>query len=601
MSIVDARGMAVAALVLCALVLALPSPDAKAQAVATVGTAAADTRDLAPQGEWSPDVQYFTDDLVTSRGSAWRAKRNNIGKVPGSTNPSTVDDWEHFAAGFNPLGAWNAVTTYHLDDLVTHQGSTWRAKRTNLNKVPPNRPNDWEKFAAKGNRGATGPAGPAGPQGPVGPQGPQGPQGVQGPQGPQGAQGPQGPQGIQGPPGPNTVADGSVSAPSINFASSTDTGIFSPGGGNIALAQNGALFLHSAGGANTAVGLSALNSGAGTTFNTAVGFGAMSSAFISGGSNTAVGIVALQKNTTGSLNTAIGRTALSENTTGAQNTAVGTQALEQNTTGGSNTALGSAALLNNNGSENTAVGRRALIANTTGTGNTAVGFAALENNTTATGNTAVGHNALNNNTTGVFNIGLGIDAGIDAPASSRSIFIGNRGRAADTATVRIGNAQTRTFIAGIRGRTTGSNNAVQVLIDSSGQLGTVSSSRRYKEDIRPMGDVGAALMKLRPVTFRYKQPYNDGAKPIQHGLIAEEVAAVLPDLAVFNDDGEPETVKYHLLPSFLLAAYQRQQKVVESQAKQIAAQADEIAELKRQLVILAASVALLDQRQAAAR
>ncbi len=158
--------------------------------------------------------------------------------------------------------------------------------------------------------------------------------------------------------------------------------------------------------------------------------------------------------------------------------------------------------------------------------------------------------------------------------------------------------QTKTFIAGIRGRTTGVNDAVTVLIDSNGQLGTVSSSRRYKEDIQSLGDVSAALMQLRPVTFRYKQPYDDGDKPIQYGLIAEEVAEVLPDLAVFNADGQTETVKYHLLPPFLLAGYQRQQQTIEAQAEQIGVlterdqqQAEKIASLERRLSGIEAALA----------
>jgi hypothetical protein len=78
------------------------------------------------------------------------------------------------------------------------------------------------------------------------------------------------------------------------------------------------------------------------------------------------------------------------------------------------------------------------------------------------------------------------------------------------------------------------------------------------------------LSKLRPVTFRYNQAQDGGRHPLQYGLIAEEVADVFPDLAVFNNDGSAETVKYHLLPSFLLAGYQAQQKVIEAQAGEIA-------------------------------
>ena len=54
-----------------------------------------------------------------------------------------------------------------------------------------------------------------------------------------------------------------------------------------------------------------------------------------------------------------------------------------------------------------------------------------------------------------------------------------------------------------------------------------------------MPDMRSTLMDLRPVTFRYKQPYKDASKPIQYGLIAEEVSAVMPGLAVYNAKGQP--------------------------------------------------------------
>jgi hypothetical protein len=512
------RGIAAAAFLLCCTVLADPA-----------------SAELTPQGEWSPDVQYVQDDLVTSRGSTWRAQRDNIGKVPGQTNPSTAADWEQFAAGFNPLAAWNAATTYHRNDLVTHLGSTWRAKRTSLNRLPQNRPVDWEQFAAKGDKGNTGD------------QGAPGLQGIQGPQGEQGVQGIQGPQGVQGPPGPNTVANGSVGAPSINFASSGSTGIFSPFAGKIALSQAGQLFLHSIGHSNTALGFSALSNIAPFSLNNV--------------SNTAVGHQSLEFNTR-SLNTAVGAQALQNNTTGSANTAVGTQALQPNTTGVSNTG---------------------------------VGYLALKDNTTGNNNIGVGNASLRSNTTGSSNIAIGFTAGSNPTAPSNSIFIGNAGAAADTNTIKIGSGtQTRTVIAGIRGITTGTNDAVAVLIDSKGQLGTVNSSLRYKEDIQPMGDASAALLKLRPVTFRYRQPSEDGSKPIQYGLIAEEVAEVLPDLAVSNDNGQPETVKYHLLPTFLLAAYQRQSEVVRRQGELIAA-------LQQRLEMLEQQVARPGRRHAAAQ
>jgi hypothetical protein len=70
------------------------------------------------RGGWSPSVNYVLDDLVTARGSAWRAKRANINKVPGQTSPATALDWERFARGFNPLGAWVGTKKYQPDDLV---------------------------------------------------------------------------------------------------------------------------------------------------------------------------------------------------------------------------------------------------------------------------------------------------------------------------------------------------------------------------------------------------------------------------------------------------------------------------------------------------
>jgi hypothetical protein len=520
-----------AAFVLCCMVFGPALVPAAAQPVPP----------LTPRGEWSPTTAYVENDLVTSRGSSWRAKRANLNKVPGSTAPSTADDWEQFAAGLNPLGPWDAVTRYHLDDLVIHLGSAWRALRTNRNKVPHNRPDDWEQFAARGTRGPAGADGAQGPQGPQGIQGEAGPPGPQGAAGPQGPQGPQGLRGPQGPAGPTSVDDGSVGKPSINFAKSPTTGIFSPEPGKIALAAAGNLFLHNIGVANTAVG-----------------------------------DVALAANTAGGFNTAVGDEALEANTTGGFNTAVGTNALEANTTGGSNTAVGADALqANTNGNRNTAVGPNALVLNTTGGGNVAVGYL-----------------ALGKNTTGSSNVAIGIDAGRNATAPSNSIFIRNDGAAADTNTIKIGTGGTQTsaFIAGIRGRTTRLNNAIPVLIASDGQLGTVSSSRRYKEAIEPIGDMSGMLTKLRPVTFRYREPFDEGAKPIQYGLIAEEVAEVLPDLAVFNDDGRPETVKYHLLPSFLLAGYQQQQRIIQAQAEQIAA-------LERRLGMLEAQFAGPEQRR----
>lgn len=276
---------------------------------------------------------------------------------------------------------------------------------------------------------------------------------------------------------------------------------------------------------------------------------------------------------TDALNTAVGVSALSANTSGETNTAVGAEALHDNTTGASNTAVGYQALpRNTTATNNSAFGHQALAQNTTGLANTAVGYGAAFENTTGSSNTAIGSRALSSNQTGYRNIAVGFEAGFNT-TGNYNIHIGNAGGATESRTIRIGIAgggfhQTVAFIAGIRGKTTGSANTVPVLIDLNGQLGTASSSRRYKEDIRDIADASGRLMALRPVTFRYTQPYADGSKPLDYGLIAEEVAEVYPDLVVSGADGQVETVQYHKLTPLLLNEVQRQhRRVVELEAQ----------------------------------
>ena len=154
------------------------------------------------------------------------------------------------------------------------------------------------------------------------------------------------------------------------------------------------------------------------------------------------------------------------------------------------------------------------------------------------------------------------------------------------------NFQTKTFIAGIRGVTTDVANGIPVLVDGNGQLGTVSSSRRFKKDIVDMGDATSRLLELRPVRFRYKQEQTlpDGSEvPMEYGLIAEEVAEIFPDLVVFGDDGKPFTVKYHILSSMLL-------NELKKQAREIAEQRGELTRLRA----MEARLAALEQRAALA-
>lgn len=358
---------------------------------------------------------------------------------------------------------------------------------------------------------------------------------------------------------------------------------------------------HAVGAANTAVGtqaLGALTSGSG---NTAAGTGALSRN-TSGSSNTAAGTYALLSNTTGLDNTGIGRNALNINTSGNDNTAAGAYAMALSTTGSENAAFGSEVLvyggswnvgvghqaLKGGGSRSVAVGHRALVASTVsatdnvaigslalaktvggppltfeGSSNTAIGSGALTNNTSGDRNTAVGSGVLGDLTSGQRNIAIGVagtgSAGRSLVTGSDNIYVGaSAGSSSEAGTMRLGSAISRTFIDGIRAVATEVNNAVPVLIDSRGQLGTASSSRRTKESIVSLGtDTTFKVQSLRPVQFQYRKAFADGTKPVQYGLIAEEVEEVLPELVAYNGQGEVETVKYHILPTLLLAEIQR--------------------------------------------
>jgi hypothetical protein len=244
----------------------------------------------------------------------------------------------------------------------------------------------------------------------------------------------------------------------------------------------------------------------------------------------------------------LGFTAMAANTTGEHNTALGVFALRFNTGGSYNTAVGSNALRDMNGTVFTTIGSY----------NTGIGVGALQGIVTGSNNTAVGYAAGNS---------------ITNTAASNNIMIGSAGEASDDAVIRIGTPgiQSTFYAAGVRGVTTNAADAIPVVISSSGQLGTVSSSRRFKEDIQDMGDASRGLLRLRPVTFRYIQPFGDGAKPIQYGLIAEEVAEVYPDLVARSADGQIETVKYQVLDVLLLNEVQRQQTEIRSLQAEIRA------------------------------
>jgi hypothetical protein len=298
-------------------------------------------------------------------------------------------------------------------------------------------------------------------------------------------------------------------------------------------------------GGNTAEGQNALFSLTGGTFNTAVGFFSLRSDII------------------GNFNTAVGAGTLLA-TTAYQNTAIGAGALLANTGGVNNTATGAFALINNIGSGNTANGANALVNNTVGLGNTAIGEA-----------------ALSGNTIGSFNIALGNSAGFQLTSGDNNICIGSFGTAGESGTIRIGisGIQGATYIAGISGATASGGAAVYVNTD--GQLGTLTSSARFKDEIKPMDKASEAIHALRPVKFRYKKEIDPKGVP-QFGLVAEEVEKVNPNLVVRDRNGNVTSVRYEQVNAMLLNEFLKEHRKVERLEATVADLAAELRQVKAQ-------------------
>jgi hypothetical protein len=361
---------------------------------------------------------------------------------------------------------------------------------------------------------------------------------------------------------------------------------------------------------NSAVGYQALSSNTSGTQNSAFGSGALA-VDQTGGTNAAFGQNALHVSTVGG-DSAFGQNALAANTTGTANSAFGKGALAANMTGPSNTAVGNNALAANNpGDSNTAVGDSALDANTVGTDNSAVGASALTNETNANFDTALGHLALEdvttgdandavgdaalaNVTSGHHNTAIGDSAGASLTiADSSNIDVGAFGVTGDNNTTRIGvdgtgnGQQNKAFMAGVfEQNVTGAGTSAVNVNTTTGQLGIAVSSHRFKRDIRRLGPRSGRLMALRPVSFRYKRRYANGATARQYGLIAEQVARVDPNLVTYGRNGKPLTVAYQELPALELAQLQHQHAQLRRQRSRNRAQDKEIATLRRAVMRL---------------
>jgi trimeric autotransporter adhesin len=350
----------------------------------------------------------------------------------------------------------------------------------------------------------------------------------------------------------------------------------------------------SEGAENTAIGAAALLSNTSGTFNTANGAFALFSN-TTGSDNTAIGDSALLSNTTGVHNTANGFEALSNNTTGDENTAdgvnalfsntegaanaaVGFNALQQNTAGSGNTANGDGALFSNTlGFNNSATGEGALFANTTGSSNTATGGNALQHNTTGGHNTAIGLQALFNNTTGDSNTALGVNAGTGVSTASNVICVGTPGE----------NVSNSCYIGQIFNATSSGGSAV--FVNPDGKLGTTTSSRRFKEEIKPMDKASEVILALRPVRFRYKKEIDPAGVP-QFGLVAEEVAKVNSDLIIRDAEGKPQTVRYEQVNTMLLNEFLKEHHKVKELERGMAVLAAQVKEQAAQIQKVSATI-----------
>lgn len=333
-----------------------------------------------------------------------------------------------------------------------------------------------------------------------------------------------------------TLGIGSAVAPSLSFTSDPGTGIFSSRAGalNIATGGTNRLTVRTDGDLDLTGNVrkdgdllltnQTFNCSPATCFSLGVGIGALGTSYRAG-------------------NNAFGAFALASNTGAANNLALGDHALTNLTFGDSNVAVGNAALVNN------------LV----GGENVALGYSALSQST------------------GDDNIAVGSFAGINLSTGHHNIFIGSSGVDNVSGNMMLGDDYftTSTKIAGIAGKIIPF--AQTVVINPSGQMGTILSSRRFKQDIVDIGDGSQTVMALRPVAFRYKEL---PAGSPEYGLVAEEVAEIFPDLVVYGKDGQPETVQYHKLSALLLNELQRQETKVEDQQRKLAALEQAVRDLR---------------------
>lgn len=179
----------------------------------------------------------------------------------------------------------------------------------------------------------------------------------------------------------------------------------------------------------------------------------------------------------------------------------------------------------------------------------------------AFGNVAFGANCFSLLSIGNSNLGLGTECGSAyTGAESNNILLNSNGIVGESNAMHLGDIPpvaapiTAAYIGGVSGTTV---TGAAVLCSTSGQLGTVVSSIRYKENVKSIDE---SILDLNPVRFNY---ISDPTKAITYGLIAEEVNETFPTLCLYKN-GIPDSVKYHEMPALLLKEIQRLHKRIEA-------------------------------------
>ena len=386
----------------------------------------------------------------------------------------------------------------------------------------------------------------------------------------------------------NFTNSGTVST--LSFTDSRNNTFLGIGSGNASNTTNGSTALGymslnaiSSGISNTCVGHFCGNTISTGQLNTAVGEGALfncSSSIsnvvaigwhtligASGSGSIGIGFNCMTGGVSGSNNIGIGDTCLLDLTSGNDNICIGMEAGEGIVASSSNIFLGTQAGAGiTTGSNSVVIGHQSAIAvsgNQSASNNCYIGYQSAENITSGSQNCGMGYQSLNLLNSGNYNSCYGYQSGISYVSSeSSNICIGSLGTVGDNNVMRLGTTGTgngevsTTFVAGVNGvPVTGT----AVLCSTTGQLGTIVSSIRYKESVKCI-DESVSVLGLRPVSFNYKE---DKQKTKMYGLIAEEVDKDFPYLCFYNEKGEPESVKYHELATLLLNEIQKLNKRIQ--------------------------------------